>query len=256
MSLIKNLAYGTVEALTFGKGVNRSIGGEAFRFPAKFSRYYESDYEPETFRFFRKHVRSGETVFDIGGHIGLFAVMTARLVGEAGQVHSFEPTPFTRGVLQKVVDLNGVSNIVEVRHEAVSANSGRTVFFDTGTEVSNANSLVRSELSQTEIQIEMTSIDEYAATIGIEPDCVKIDVEGAELDVLIGGRRVFTERRPAVRLGLHPPFITAKGDTLDAIWDIIAEYGYSVEFDGQAMDREAFISQPQLFDVELIPISK
>lgn len=250
---LKDLAYKTIDAITLGKGVNRHIGGEEIRFPPKWSRYYEAEYEPETFDFFHENLKPGDTVLDIGGHIGLFAVTTAKLVGPTGKVFTFEPTPFTRSVLQEVVDLNDCGDIVEIRGEAVSSKRGETVFYDTGSEISNANSLVRSELSKTEIPITLISVDEFVRERGLNVSCIKIDVEGAELDVLIGAREVFTTQRPTARLGLHPIFIAKNGQSLGEIWDLVAEYKLDMDFDGTRPTREWFTSQTDLFDVNLIP---
>jgi FkbM family methyltransferase len=251
--ILKDLAYKTIDAITLGKGVNRHIGGEEIRFPPKWSRYYEAEYEPETFDFFHENLKPGDTVLDIGGHIGLFAVTTAKLVGPTGKVFTFEPTPFTRSVLQEVVDLNDCGDIVEIRGEAVSSKRGETVFYDTGSEISNANSLVRSELSKTEIPITLISVDEFVRERGLNVSCIKIDVEGAELDVLIGAREVFTTQRPTARLGLHPIFIEKNGQSLGEIWDLVAEYKLDMGFDGTRPTREWFTSQTDLFDVNLIP---
>lgn len=253
MSAVKDLAYKALDAVTLGRGVPRQIGGETIRFPAKWSRYYEAEYEPETFRFFRENVKNGDTVLDIGGHIGLFAVVTARLVGPSGKVFSFEPTPFTRSVLQEVVDLNGCGEIVEVRGEAVSSKCGETVFYDTGDEISNANSLVRSELTRREIPIRLVSVDDFVRERGLDVDCLKIDVEGAELDVLIGAKETFTIQRPVARLGLHPPFILQNGQTLEQIWELLSDYKLDVIFEGKKAKKTWFCSQPELFDVNLIP---
>ncbi len=192
-------------------------------------------------------------MFDIGGHIGLFAVLTARLVGPEGKVYTFEPTPFTRSVLQEVVDLNNCSETVEVRGEAVSSKSGETVFFDTGNEISNANSLVRTELSRQEIPITMISVDEFVKERGIKVNCLKIDVEGAELDVLLGARETFLTQRPTARLGLHPPFIKQNSQTLDEIWQILSDLNMNVIFEGSTVEKDWFCSQPELFDVNLLP---
>lgn len=253
MSLAKDLAYKTLDAVTGGAGVKRQIGGETIRFPARWSRYYEAEYEPESFRFFRENVKEGDTVMDIGGHIGLFAVVNAKLVGPTGKVFSFEPTPFTRGVLQEVVDLNGCSEIVEVCGEAVSSKRGETVFFDTGDTISNANSLVKTARSKTEIPITLISVDEFVKERDLKIDCLKIDVEGAEMDVLTGARETFLSMRPAARLGLHPQFIAQNSQTLDDIWRILVEYKLNVIFDGNPAEKEWFCSQPDLFDVNLIP---
>jgi FkbM family methyltransferase len=254
MSFIKETAYKVLDAATLGRGVTRDIGGEKIKFPARWSRYYEADYEPETFRFFRANIHPGNTVLDIGGHIGLFAVVAARLVGEGGKVYSFEPTPFTRGVLQEVVELNGCGRIVEIRGEAVSSQRGEATFFDTGNAISNANSLVKTDLSKAEIRVPMISVDEFAAERGLKIDCLKIDVEGAELDVLRGARSTFLNDRPAARLGLHPPFIIQNEQSLGEIWEVLAEYKLHVVFEGEPATREWFCSQNELFDVDLLPV--
>ena len=107
----------------------------------------------------------------------------AREVGESGRVFAFEPTPFTRSVLKEVVALNGCSDMVEVRGEAVSASEGKATFFDTGDDVSNANSLVKTSRSKREIEVPLTSVDAFVNERGLRVLCIKIDVEGAELDV-------------------------------------------------------------------------
>ena len=253
MSLIKDLAYKALDVATLGAGVKRQINGETIRFPARWSRYYEPDYEPETFRFFHENLKAGDTVLDIGGHIGLFAVVTGKLVNPNGKVFTFEPTPFTRSVLQEVVDLNKCTKTVEVRGEAVSSKRGETVFFDTGDTISNANSLVKTELSKAEIPISMISVDEFIADRGLTVNCLKIDVEGAEMDVLVGARGTFLNQRPVARLGLHPQFIVQNGQSLDDIWRFLADYKLSVIFEGKPVEKEWFCSQPNLFDVNLIP---
>lgn len=253
MAVVKEIAYSMLNAVTLGRGVARQIGGESIRFPARWSRYYEAEYEPETFKFFHENLSAGQTVLDIGSHIGLFAVVTAKIVGETGRVFSFEPTPFTRNVLEQVVELNGVAKIVEVRSEAVSSERGSTVFYDTGDAISNANSLVRTERSKTEIPITLISVDEFVAEKGLKVDCMKIDVEGVELDVLRGARRTILEHRPVVRLGLHPPFIVQNGQSLEEIWEAISDYDVDVVFEGKEVDKAWFCGQDNLFDVNLIP---
>ncbi|MEZ5428967.1 MAG: FkbM family methyltransferase [Pyrinomonadaceae bacterium] len=247
------MVYQTLDAVTLGKGVKRSIGGETIRFPAKFSRYYESDYEPETFAFFRKNIKPGMTVLDIGGHMGLFAVMIAKMVGEGGRVFSFEPTPFTRSVLEKVVGLNEVSDVVEVRGEAVSSKSGTAVFYDTGTEVSNANSLVKTGLSKGEIKVPMISVDAFVREKNLTVDCLKIDVEGVELDVLSGAKETFEKFRPVARLGLHPPFIEQNGQTLEEIWNLLQSYDLEIVFENRQVEKDWFCEREELFDVSLFP---
>lgn len=253
MKALKAFIYRLLDATTSHAGIKRMICGESLRFPVRWSRYYESDYEPETFRFFRKNLKPGDTVLDIGAHIGLFSVVTSRLVGETGKVYAFEPTPFTRGVLSEVVKLNGCDHNVEIRPEAVSDKKGTAHFFDTGTEVSNANSLVETDRSKEKIEVPMISVDQFASEMGLTVNCLKIDVEGAELDLLKGARKVLTEQRPVARLGLHPDFMAANGHSLEMIWDLLKYYRYRPDFNGSAISKQEFCSQPTLFDVNLFP---
>jgi len=251
--ILKTIFYAAADILTLNRGLGTKIGEEWFRFPARWSRYYESDYEPETFDFFRKNLKPGDIVFDIGAHIGLFSVVASRLVGETGKVYAFEPTPFTRGVLGKVIKLNGCDHNVEIRTEAVSEKKGTAYFFDTGTEVSNANSLIETSRSKKKLEVPVTSVDEFVAERGLLVNCLKVDVEGAELQVLRGARKVFTEQRPVARLGLHPEMMAANGHTLEMIWEIIKDYKYRPEYNGSPISKHDFCSKPTLFDVSLFP---
>jgi FkbM family methyltransferase len=248
---MKDLSYKALDIVTLGRGVKRRIGTESVRFPARWSRYYEQEYEPDTFRFLKRSLRPGSVMMDIGAHIGLFSVVAAKVVGASGKVYSFEPTPFTRSVLSEVVELNGFSNVVEIRPEAVSDKPGVTTFFDTGDVISNANSLVKTFRSREGIEVPVTSVDEFVGAKGITVSCLKIDVEGAELDLLKGARETLMSMRPAVRLGLHPPAITDNGQSLDEIWSLLDEYGLTPEFDGEVVDREWFCGQREIFDVNL-----
>src|SRR5438067_2438972 len=140
ISLAKRAAYRALDLCTAGRGVPRRIGGEVVRFPARWCRYYEAAYEPETFRFLAAQCRPGSTVLDIGAHLGLFTVIMARRVGPGGRVLSFEPTPSTRAALSETVRLNGFRDRVQVRGEAVAGTVGQAAFYCTGDDISNANS--------------------------------------------------------------------------------------------------------------------
>ncbi len=251
----KSLVYGAVEVVTGGRGIARRIGGEVIRFPARFSRYYEQDYEPETFRFLREHCREGDVVLDIGAHIGLFTVVAARLVGPTGHVYSFEPTPNTRKTLERTVQLNDVADWVHIHGEAVSRESGTATFFDTGHPGSNANSLVPStKQHQRELRVETTSLDDFVAARASRLDVVKIDAEGNELAVLQGGERVLREHRPALALALHPDAVRTAGDSLSEVWALLDALGMRVTLEGIVLEHETFCAKQELFDVHCVPV--
>lgn len=253
MSLLKETAYKMIDVATLGRGVSRQIGGVKIKFPARWSRWYISDYEPETFDFLRQNLKPGAITLDLGAHMGLFSVVMSQLVGKEGRVFSFEPTPSTRNVLKEVVKINDCDHNVEVRSEAVSKEKGTFFFYDTGDLVSNANSLVQTARSSSKIEVKTISLDEFAAEQNLKIDCLKIDVEGAELDLLEGAKSVFTKMRPVALLSLHPVSIKANNQSLESIWDVIKSYDMRVIYEGQETTKESFCGHDGLFDVNLFP---
>lgn len=246
---VKNTLYGALETVT-RNGVEREIGNMKIRFPVRYSRYYEANYEPVTFDFLRRNCKKGGVFLDCGAHIGLFAVVGAKLVGETGKVFSFEPTPKTREVLTEVVEINDCQNITEIRGEAIAAEKGTATFFDTGDDASNANSLVKTDRHANGLTVPTISIDEFAAERNLKIDVLKIDVEGAELDALRGGFETFKNISPPLSLGLHPNAIKAMGATLEEIWDFLSQFDYQMNWEGKPVDRDWFTSQIDLFDVQ------
>ena len=255
LSLIaKSLIYQTLDIVTSKRGIPRVIGGERIYFPPAWSRYYEPDYETVTFDFLREHCRPGDTVLDIGAHIGLFTVLIARLVSPNGRVFSFEPTPFTRDVLKRTVTINECNAVVDVRAEALSDSSGTATFFDTGDTISNANSLVKTERHAGGFCVTTLTVDDFVSGHNLQVRCLKVDVEGAEFQVLLGARQTMIKQRPAISLALHPSAINGSGGSLEKIWATLQEYRYEVSHNTILIDSTWFVTQEGLFDVQCIPI--
>jgi len=254
--------YELVDLCTLRRGIRRVICDEEIRFPPRWSRFYPPDYEPYTFRFVRSHCAAGATVMDIGAHLGLYSVVMARLVGPAGRVYSFEPTPLSRRVLQQTVRINGYAGIVEVRPEAVAGATGKAVFYDTGSPASNANSLVRTAKSKSGTTLDEVRLDDFVASRGLHVSCLKVDVEGAELDLLRGARQTLLTCRPAVLLSIHPTDIQESGGSLAEIWQLLQECGMSVRLpeelhparsNAEPIASDWFCEQTSPFEVESIP---
>ena len=251
-SFLKNTAYGVLDLITLKKGVARKINNRKIRFPAKWSRYYPGEYEPDNYGFLEQQLKPGMHVIDIGAHIGLFSVCSSQLVGPGGKIICFEPTPGTFAVLKNTLRLNHCDNVIALQG-AVSSKEGSATFYVSQVEGSNSNSLVRnkSEASSSAFDVKLYTIDSIASGYSLKPSLIKIDVEGAELEVLKGGRHTLTTIKPLIILGLHPPF--AGDNILKQIWDLVKEYGYKVIYNDVQIGESDFITQPTLFDVQLIP---
>src|SRR5258708_4586206 len=79
-------------------------------------------YEPMETRLFKKEIKPGQTVLDIGANIGYYTLIAAKLVGPSGKVYAFEPDPTNFKILKKNVERNGHSNVVLVNQAVADKN--------------------------------------------------------------------------------------------------------------------------------------
>lgn len=249
-SFIKNAAYTLLDLVTLKRGVVRNINGMKVRFPAKWSRYYPGDYELENYTFLQQQVKPGMQIIDIGAHIGLFSACCSQMAGPTGKIICFEPTPGTFSVLKDTLRLNHCNNVI-ARQAAVSDKEVAATFYVSHTAGCNSNSLVRNKSGNqlTAYNVQLVAIDSIVSEYSLQPSLIKIDAEGAELDVLKGGVQTFTKYKPILILGLHPAFIKEKNDSLDIIWDLLLGCDYEVRLSGKIITKEDFCSKELLFDV-------
>lgn len=69
-------------------------------------------YEPRETNLFKKIVRHGMTVIDLGANIGYYTLIASKLVGESGKVYAFEPEPDNFNILVKNININNLKNVV------------------------------------------------------------------------------------------------------------------------------------------------
>ena len=253
-SFIKKIAYSVLNLLNGNKGIRRTINRFTIRFPAEWSRFYEHNYEKENYEFLRRIVKPGMHIVDVGAHLGLFSVACSQLAGPSAKIVSFEPTPGTYSVLTKTLELNHCDNVTPVQG-AISDKEGEAVFYVSTIGGCNSNSLVKNKIESklNEHTVTLFTIDQVVEKYSLTPGLLKIDAEGAELDVLKGGRNTLQKFKPILILGLHPTFINQKGDTLEGIWDRLSEAGYEIRENEKTLIKSDFCGRQLLFDVHCIP---
>jgi hypothetical protein len=181
LGAIKRLLPSGSKARTLPIGLGRGL-----KFGINFahqSRLYLGTYEWELTGFIREIARPGYITFDVGGHSGYDALVFAKLTD--APVVTFEPDPRVLPGLRSNVEANPrYRDKIRVVEAFVGATKSETT----------------------------TTVDDvaYSADAPLLPDIIKIDVEGAEEDVLHGAKRVLAERKPHLLIETHAPDLEVK----------------------------------------------
>jgi FkbM family methyltransferase len=160
-------------------------------------------HEETTTNLFKKVVKEGDVVIDLGANIGYFTLLAAKLVGPTGKVFAFEPEPKNFSYLKKNVELNNYTNVI-IEQKAVSNYNGETKLFicpyDSGHHTINRpNGIEAYRLGRsgeiTSIDIEVVTLDNYLRNKTDRVDVIKIDVEGAEALVFEGMKEILSKNQ-------------------------------------------------------------
>ena len=171
-------------------------------------------------------IRSGDTVLDIGAHIGSFTIPLARAVGPAGRVFAFEPNASTRELLEINVELNDVGNIVETLPVALARKAKE---YAISVDRSNTGAAYLRRVDATAGGAVSITLDHWADEAGISGvDFVKLDVEGMESDVLAGGSALLERSRPAMLVEVDSSQLNRFGSKVSDLNDLLVGRGYRI----------------------------
>jgi len=180
-------------------------------------------------KYFRELDFSGKIVYDVGAFVGLFALQSART---ASHVVCYEPLDKTRARLQEHLELNAVKNVqirpVGVGRERATLQLAFDPLMPGGASLSASISAGIVSGGGSDIRrIEVTTLDlDIVESKLPSPDFIKIDIEGFELDALIGAAETLRKVRPTLYLEMHGETMTEKREKVHAIVVFLAAIGY------------------------------
>lgn len=169
------------------------------------------------------------TVFDIGAHIGLVTLPLAKAISPAGTVFAFEPAAANRKFLEGHIRSNNITN-VDVVTDLVGRISDSTVEFFESTGDSGMNTVADTgrRRGYERTVLNQITLDEFCKERELKPELIKIDTEGAELDILRGAVDVLKKHRPTIFLSVHPRHISELGGTVEELEQLLADSDYIV----------------------------
>lgn len=153
--------------------------------------------------FYLEYLREGMTVFDVGANVGELTLLFSRFVGAGGRVHAFEPSGAGYERLTTLCQAASLRN-VSLNQLALAEKEGTVRLHVYDDDYLSWTSQALRPLENYSINVKpkaieevpSTTIDLYCEKNGVASiDLLKIDVEGAEYQVLVGARRMLREKR-------------------------------------------------------------
>jgi FkbM family methyltransferase len=181
--------------------------------------------EPAQTAQMSKALRTGNVFFDIGANVGYYSLLGSRLVGSSGHVYAWEPLPRNISYLYRHLTINKVTNVTIVPFACFS------VFDVVNFQPSPVAAMGRvlPQRSQKHgggrpgmLLVAGVTVDQLCEHLKIQPDVLKIDVEGSEMHVLRGASKLLKYKNPAIFLSTHSKKLK------QSCLQVLKAYGYKI----------------------------
>ncbi len=185
------------------------------------SIYYQGCFEPMTVNLIRRYVKTGMTIIDIGANVGCHTLQFAKLVGHKGRVIAFEPTSYARKKLEQNIKLNKFTNIrVEKIALSNKARKKQRVHFQSSYPLDGVR-------QYGEDIVDFLTLDEYVIKNKVNlVDFIKMDVDGHEYKIILGGLRTIRQHKPIIIMELGIDTLKKAGDDINDLINTLSDIGY------------------------------
>lgn len=203
------------------------------------------EYEPTETNFAKENIKEGNTVIDLGAHIGYFTLQFARLVGESGRVIAIEPDEENMKILKKNVEENGYKNVIFIR-KAISEKEGKIKLFLNEKHHGN-HSLYNSDERVNFYEVETLNLQDLIKKFNEEIDFIKMDIEGAEF-IAVNQMSSFLKNKKNIKVIFEycPLHLKDAGVSEKEFLDKVNSLGFKFKFVTKKGVVEDFVSVEEL----------
>jgi FkbM family methyltransferase len=183
----------------------------------------------------RFYPKEGDTVIDVGAHIGRYALIGSKRVGKRGKVISIEANPLVFEILYKNVGLNHASNIVALNYAVYSEQTKIKLFVgDDKLNYTIYNTIISNRAHEEKfVEVNADTLDSLLLQNKInfeDVNWIKIDVEGAEFEVLKGATNVLSKSKDiSILIEIHN--IEEGKNFYKEIMDFLGNYNFKIDFE-------------------------
>jgi len=212
--------------------VDYSLPRQHVLLPSGVSFFFSSFAEPlETTEIYlqKGELKKGDVVLDLGSYCGSTVWGFSRAVGNNGKVYGLEPDPLNFEVLCKNIEYHQLSNVVAINKGVWSVSD--VLLFQSEGNMGSGISKVQDRAANL-ISVPVISLSDFCAEFSISRiDYIKMDIEGAEVEVLRSSGDILKKYKP--RLIIEPHVIRMRL-VIDDVCKILSEYGYNTEILAQS----------------------
>jgi FkbM family methyltransferase len=192
----------------------------------RFRSFVYGTWEPEVTCAISSTAKPGMTVIDIGAHIGYYTLIFAKCVGATGRVVAFEPLTVNFCLLRKKIELNKLRN-VQAFPQAVFSRMQEMIITVPDDLPNSGDGSVYHARGTKRFSVPAIKLDTFCASSGLLPDILKMDVEGAEYDVLMGAEQTIARCHPRLFIELHH----FNGNfTTHPVPPLLGSWGYQIQW--------------------------
>jgi FkbM family methyltransferase len=207
---------------------------------SRFRSFVYGTWEPSVVRVIVSEVKPGMTVADIGAHIGYYTLLLAKCVSPLGRVISFEPLPDNFTLLRKNVELNQIQH-VQTFAEAVFSRNGELAIAIAEAGCNSGEASVVHLRGTEQSRVPAVTLDSVSSRAGCRLDFVKMDVEGAEFDALLGAKETVARFRPKMLIELHHFDGNVAGHP---VLQLLASWDYGIQWIDRAVMTSHIFASP------------
>ena len=235
--------YGFFQRPFFNPQIDVRLDGASFKLDYTFGLHKYDEFGNKHNSGFKKWLESCRgrfVVFDIGAHIGLYSLPASQVIDRSGKVYAFEPSSANCHYLRKHMVYNCCQNVV-IEPVLVGKEPREAVPFQENPKADAMNALIVQKNPGLYRQVErrQVSLDDYCYRQHIFPEVIKIDVEGAEVQVIEGGQRLLKEKHPVIFLSVHPSRIVLLKDSVEKLVRLIKGLDYTItDTEGRPVDDD------------------
>jgi FkbM family methyltransferase len=191
-------------------------------------------HEEEIIGIFRP--KEGDIVVDIGAHMGRYTIPSAKSVGVSGKVIAVEAHPYNFGILQHNLKLNKLTNVSALNSAVYSKKANLKLYLpdeDLGYTMHHSvmtnylSTKYNNEIERKFVEVEADTLDNLLKSSAITTvNWIKIDVEGAEYEVLKGAREILSTNKPiSILVEVHGK------ETYGPTIELLRSNNFNIEFE-------------------------